>query len=254
MPVMATSPILALGVAAIVTSLIVLIRYLAISGFFAWVTKLGRPGLYRDLTQQIHGEIKWSAWSAVIYGAPFGVVLFLWLERGMTQIYTDPAAYPLWYLPVSVLLYLFIHDTWFFWTHRWMHIPKWFRRVHYVHHLSHPPTAWAAMSFHPWEALSGAVLIPVLVFLLPIHVGALGVVVTIMSIFGVTNHMGWEIIPQSLVKGPLGRLVITASHHDQHHRRGACNYGLYFRIWDYVCGTDRGFSDFGGERPRARGE
>src|SRR3546814_1568014 len=62
--------------------------------------------------------------------------------------------YPLWWWPCSVLLYLLIHDTWFYWTHRWMHRPALFRRCHAVHHQSRPPTAWTAMSFHPWESRS----------------------------------------------------------------------------------------------------
>ena len=41
---------------------------------------------------------------------------------------------------------------------------------------SRPPTAWAAMSFHPYQALTGAVVIPALVFLVPLHVAMLGVV------------------------------------------------------------------------------
>ena len=64
------------------------------------------------------------------------------------------------------------------------------RRVHAVHHASHPPTAWAAMSFHPWETLTGAVVIPALIMTIPIHLGALAAVLTIMTVMGVTNHMG----------------------------------------------------------------
>ena len=32
--------------------------------------------------------------------------------------------YPLWWLPASVLVYLFLHDSWFYWTHRLMHVPR----------------------------------------------------------------------------------------------------------------------------------
>ena len=46
--------------------------------------------------------------------------------------------------------------------------------THAVHHASRPPTAWAAMSFHPVEAVTGAVVIPALVFFVPIHIGAVG--------------------------------------------------------------------------------
>ncbi len=229
---------------AVLMTLIVGVRYLLTSGAFACLTRRVRPGLYAGLNPQMRREIGWSLASAAIYGAPAGVVAWGWREHGWTQVYTDVAAYPLWWLPVSVLLYLLAHDAWFYWTHRWMHAPRPFRLAHAVHHASRPPTAWAAMSFHPWEAITGAVVIPTLVFLIPIHVAALGLVLAVMTFMGVTNHMGWEVFPRALVHGPAGRWLITASHHQRHHAEYRCNYGLYFRFWDRLCGTDRGLGAF----------
>ena len=162
----------------------------------------GRAGARRSAR-----EIGWSLASAAIYGVPAGIVAWGWQERGWTRIYSDAAAYPLWWLPVSVLAYLLLHDTWFYWTHRLMHRPWWFRRMHAVHHASRPPTAWAAMSFHPWEALSGALVIPLLVFVVPIHVAMLGVVLAIMTLMGVTNHMGWEMFPDAHRSGSAGQMA-----------------------------------------------
>lgn len=223
-------------------TLIVALRYLATSGAFAWATSRVRPGLYRGLERQIRQEIGCSLASAAIYGIPAGVVAWGWQQLGWTRIYTSFGDYPLWYAPLSVLLYLFAHDTWFYWTHRWMHRPWLFRRAHAVHHASRPPTAWTAMSFHPWEAITGAVVIPALVFLIPIHVALLGLVLGIMTLMGITNHMGWELFPARLVHSRLGGWLITASHHQRHHENYQCNYGLYFRVWDRLCGTDRGLS------------
>ncbi len=234
----------AILLSAIAMTLIVGVRYLAVSGAFAWATRRVRPGLYAGLDPQIRREIGWSLASAAIYGVPAGIVAWGWQNRGWTLIYSDIDARPLWWLPVSVLLYLLAHDAWFYWTHRWMHAPRPFRIAHAVHHASRPPTAWAAMSFHPVEALTGAVVIPALVFLIPIHVGALGLVLGIMTFMGVTNHMGWEIFPRALVQGRLGKWLITASHHQRHHEQYRCNYGLYFRFWDRLCGTDRGLGAF----------
>lgn len=234
----------AILLSALAMTMIVGIRYLIVSGAFAWITSARHPGLYRGLDGQMRREIGWSLASAAIYGIPAGVVAWGWQNRGWTQIYTNWSDWPLWYLPVSVLLYLIAHDTWFYWTHRWMHRPRLFRIAHAVHHASRPPTAWAAMSFHPIEAVTGAVVIPALVFVLPIHVGALGFVLGIMTVMGVTNHMGWELFPRAMWRGPLGAWLITASHHQKHHAQYGCNYGLYFRFWDRLCGTDRGIGDF----------
>ncbi|WP_427966277.1 sterol desaturase family protein [Altererythrobacter sp.] len=221
---------------------IVALRYLVSSGLFALLTSRLRPGLYAGLGKQIRAEIGWSLLSATIYGLPAGIILWGWQEKGWTQIYTDPGEFPVWYLPLSLAIYLFAHDTWFYWTHRLMHVPRLFRLAHGVHHDSRPPTAWTAMSFHPLEAVTGAVAIPLLVFLVPVHLGILGLVLAIMTVMGVTNHMGWEMFPRSLVHSRLGGWLITASHHEKHHETYRCNYGLYFRFWDRLCGTDRGLS------------
>lgn len=247
-----THALVAAALSALVMTLIVGVRYLLVSGGFALLTRRIRPGLYTGLDPQIRREIRWSLLSAAIYGIPAGVVAWGWQQHGWTVIYSDIGAYPLWYWPLSVLIYLALHDTWFYWTHRWMHQPRWFRIAHAVHHASRPPTAWAAMSFHPVEAISGAILLPLLVFAIPIHSAALLLVLTIATVMGVTNHMGWEMFPSFMHKGVLGKWLITASHHQRHHKDYGCNYGLYFRVWDHLCGTDKGLGDFGDDTVRAR--
>ncbi|WP_265571365.1 sterol desaturase family protein [Sphingomicrobium nitratireducens] len=232
---------------------IVAVRYLVSSGLFAAWTARRFPGRLAGQGKQVRMEIAYSLASAAIYGFPAGLVAWGWQARGWTKIYTDWDAMPLWWPPVSVLVYLALHDTWFYWTHRAMHWPPLFKRVHAVHHASRPPTAWAAMSFHPWEAVTGAVVIPALVFLVPIHAAMLLLVLTVMTVMGVTNHMGWELFPRGLVHGLFGRGLITASHHELHHQKYRCNYGLYFRFWDHLCGTDRGLGEFQAPRRRDAG-
>lgn len=236
-------------------SVMVGLRYFMASGLFAWLTGRARPGLYAGLGRQIRAEIGYSLISALIYGVPAGIVFWLWQHHGVARIYTDWNAYPLWYLPLSVLIYLLVQDSWFYWSHRAMHAsPQLFRLAHKVHHDSRPPTAWTAMSFHPIEAVSGAIVIPLLVLVVPMHLAMLGLVLAIATVMGVVNHMGWEIFPQRFVHSVLGGGVITASHHEKHHEDYRCNFGLYFRLWDRLCGTDRGLSGRLAERPgSARG-
>jgi len=195
----------------------VALRYLLASGLFAFATRLARPGLFAGLDRQIAREIRWSMLSALIYGAPTGLIIWGWRHHGWSLIYADPFAWPLWYMPLSVLVYLIAQDTWFYWSHRAMHTRWLFRLAHAVHHSSRPPTAWSAMSFHPIEALSGAIVLPVLVFLVPIHIAMIGVVLSVATVMGVTNHMGWEVFPRQLVHSPLGNWLITTSHHERHH-------------------------------------
>lgn len=225
---------------------IITLRYFAIAGFFYWAL-WKRPGnLLRarkltDVTppaRLIRSEMRWSVIASAIYAVPGALVIGAY-QSGGTAIYTDVAEYGWAWLVLSVPLYLFIHDTYFYWTHRLMHLPSVFPVVHKVHHESRQPTPWAGFSFHPTESIIGALILPVLVFVIPIHLGAILTILVLMTVVSVTNHSGFELLPDSWLRGFAGRHWISAAHHNLHHQTYRCNYALYFRFWDRVMGTDR---------------
>lgn len=238
--------------------LIVAARYLVFAGVLHLALWKRDPNKVRarKLTAQrssrnlVASEIRWSLIASLIYAFPGVLMLEAW-KAGGTGLYTDVNEFGWPYLFASVLLYLFLHDTYFYWTHRLMHRPKLFRRLHKVHHESHQPTPWTAFSFHPYESIVGAIIIPALVFIIPIHVGALLFILTLMTISSVINHAGFEILPDWWLKGFPGRNLITAAHHNLHHQRYVCNYGLYFRFWDKLMGTDALESAYDFLAPRA---
>ena len=102
----------------------------------------------------------------------------------------------------------------------------------------------AASGIELWQVLvllaAGVIAVPL--FKLAIAKPATRVPLAIMTLMGVGNHMGWDMFPRRLVRSRLGGWLITASHHQRHHDEYRCNYGLYFRWWDRLCGTDRGLS------------
>lgn len=189
----------------------------------------------------IRHEIKLSVMSAFIYALPAAIVIEMW-KAGGTALYSgmiaDLSGYS--YLLFSCLFYLFVQDTYFYWTHRIMHHKSIFSWAHAGHHKSVQPTPWASFSFDPVEAVISAWLLPVLALFVPLHVGAALALLMIMTINAVFNHAGWEVYPQSWLNGRFGRVMITATHHNQHHTKFTGNYGLYFRFWDRVMKTDRG--------------
>lgn len=195
----------------------------------------------REPTREtIRNEIKLSTISAFIYAAPAAIVIEMW-KAGGTAIYSGPViGLSAWaYVAFSAAIYLFVQDTWFYWTHRIMHHKKFFSWAHAGHHKSVQPTPWASFSFDPAEAVSSAWLLPALALFLPIHVGVALALLMIMTVNAVFNHAGWEVYPERWIKGWFGKVFITATHHNQHHTKFKGNYGLYFRFWDYVCRTDR---------------
>ncbi|MEZ4871068.1 MAG: sterol desaturase family protein [Bdellovibrionales bacterium] len=124
-------------------------------------------------------------------------------KNGGTLIYEDPGQYGYLYIIFSLILFMFLHDTYFYWTHRWMHRPSIFKVFHKVHHQSMNPTPWAAFSFHPTEGVVEAVIIPLLVFSFRFTHGSVVVCFDRDDIFGVVNHCGFEIYPKSWDAGAI---------------------------------------------------
>ncbi len=221
----------------------IVFRYFIICGIFyylLWMRKNNFLKLQKDRPDPkiVRSEIRWSLITSVLFTLP-GAYMIEAFKVGGTQIYLDPAKYGYFYLMASVFLFMFIHDTYFYWTHVWMHKnPKRFRLLHKVHHQSLNPTPWAAFSFHPYEGLIEAIIIPLLVFVMPIHIGVLAFLLLAMTFFSVVNHSGFEIYPKSWMRSIWGRWMISPTHHNLHHKKFDCNYALYFRFWDKWMGTD----------------
>lgn len=211
-------------------SLILILRYFLGAGAFYLYAgrKSGNIVLKHD--------IKWSVLSSVVFGFFGAITIRLW-ELNLTKIYFNWNEYSLLYFPLSLILYVSLHDTYFYWTHRLLHKSFFLKNIHFAHHLSRKPTAFTSFSFHPAEAVVQAVFLPILLMIIPIHISMLIVYLTIMSVFGITNHLGLEIYPVWLEK----RLfLITANHHQKHHDHFDKNFGLYFSFWDRWMNTEKG--------------
>ncbi len=229
--------------------LIIWVRYLMVAGLIHWMlwgrdpSKVNATRLSRrePTAKTIRHEITLSTISAFIYAAPGAVLIEMW-KQGGTAMYSGPIdGMTGWiYVALSIGFYLFMHDTYFYWTHRWMHKKSVFPWAHAGHHKSVQPTPWASFSFDPVEALISAWFLPFLALFVPVHVVVVMVLLVVMTMNAVFNHAGWEIYPRSWLDGWFGRVMITATHHNQHHTKFTGNYGLYFRFWDRLMGTDRG--------------
>ncbi len=224
---------------------IIIARYFAIAGFFhyfLWMrpeekVQASRLTRHEPTKETIRHEIVMSCISSFIYAAPAAAVMFMW-EQGGTALYSDLSLLDLAYIPASIVIFLLANDAFFYWTHRAMHHPKLYPIMHRTHHKSLQPTPWAAFSFHPTEALLESWLLPAMAIFIPIHVGAALFVLMAMTVTSVTNHAGWEILPRSWLKGWVGENIISATHHNMHHTKFKGNYGLHFRLWDKLMGTD----------------
>ncbi len=230
---------------AVIVYITSLLRYLLIAGgAFLFFYVLGRQRWLRFRIQKafpsnakIRMEILWSLSTFVIFGCM--AVLTAWMSKqGWTLLYTDLTEYGCTWFWVSVPLMLVLHDTWFYWTHRFMHWKVIFPYVHKVHHLSTNPSPWASFSFHPAEAVIEAGIIPLVAVVIPAHPIAILIFLFLMTIMNVMGHLGYELFPKKFVRHGLFKWSNTSTHHNMHHRLVKCNFGLYYNFWDRIMGTN----------------
>ncbi|MBD2703072.1 sterol desaturase family protein [Spirosoma sp. BT702] len=228
-----------LGLTALLFFLTIFGRYVLFSLVFWWLFTRSKSGYQAIRTAQRRSgksnqqwrEIGWSALTSLVFtGIAVGVMLAY--QRGYTKIYTDIHSYGLIWYPVSISLVLLIHETYYYWLHRWMHKPGVYKWVHKTHHDSLITTPWSAFSFHPLESTLQAIVIPALTFVLPLHSTAVGLILIIMTLSGAINHLNVEIYPHAFDRHWLGRWLIGATHHSLHHSQFRYNFGLYFTFWD----------------------
>lgn len=221
------------------------IRYFIIAGFAYWVFYSLRKDkwLHKKIQQRfpksenIWHEIKYSIINMFIFSF-LGWCTYLLVMNGYSKMYDNISDYGVPYFILSIILMIFLHDTYFYWTHRLIHLKKIYPYVHQVHHHSTNPTPWAAYSFHPIEGIINYLILPIMILILPIHLYAV-ITFTLFSIIeNVAGHLGYEFFKEGFTKRKLTKLSNTVTHHNMHHSYFNCNYGLYFNIWDQLMKTN----------------
>ncbi len=184
--------------------------------------------IIRECTHSLRTLAVWACIILVIQAA---------MKQGWNPIYRDIHAYPIWYTLISLPLLFILHDAYFYWTHRALHHPALYRRLHRSHHISVAPTPWACLSFSVGEALLMPLFLPLVMLLLPLNnlVILIFFYSTIMRV--AMGHAGIEFHPKSWVDSPLD-IFTSTTHHDMHHSRFQGNYGLYFTYWDRWMATE----------------
>lgn len=182
-------------------------------------------------SDQIRREIKYSISSLVIFSFA-GLLIYESAIRNYTMMYFNISDYSTLYFVLSLLIYIFVNDTIFYWTHRFLHLKSVFRHIHLTHHKSTSPTPFAVFAFHPGEAAIHAAVYPLLVYCIPIHPIMFGAFLLYNLITNLAGHGGYEFMPDKVTSHWFFNWQNTITNHDVHHKKFNCNYGNYFIFWD----------------------
>ena len=184
-------------------------------------------------------EIIYSLSTLAIFSA-VGVLIVGMLFCGTAVVYGDPAQYGWAWMVLSLPLIIFMHDSYFYWTHRLLHMKWAYKRFHLLHHRSSQPSPWTAYSFHPVEAIIHAIYVPLILCLFPVNVGVL-MIFSLHQVFrNMHFHLSIETMPKGFARHWLWGRFTTSTHHHLHHESPATgNYGLWFTWWDRFCSTEQ---------------
>jgi Delta7-sterol 5-desaturase len=161
-------------------------------------------------------------------------------RRHLTWIYFNISSFGVIYFLASIAGMIFLHDTYFYWTHRLLHRPGWYEKIHRTHHLSTSPDPWTALTFHPVEAVIQAAVLPLMLCIMPTHPIAILIFSVYMVLMNVLGHSGYELFTERGWTKKWFRWKSSSKDHDAHHQYGWGNFGLYFTFWDRLMKTGRG--------------
>lgn len=226
---------------------LVTFRYFLIAGlayliYYVWLRKkiaFKKIQLAFPVGKDYRREIFYSLSSLFIFAAAPSIMLLIPEIKQHTQFYSGHLSHGQLYFWIAFPITFILHDTYFYFAHRFMHLPKMFEIFHVTHHKSTNPSPWAAFAFSIPEAIVEAGIFVLLLLIMPLCKWHLFVFFLVQMIYNVYGHLGWEVYPKGFNKNWFGKWINTSVNHNLHHKYFKGNYGLYFLWWDRIFGTIR---------------
>ena len=232
-------------IVAIAAFLGLVIRYAVLSGGAYWyfwkknAERFAPKRIQKRLPPKarLDSEVKWSLATFAVFAVSAAALIPV-IRGGHSKMYFSVSEHGWPYFIGTVALLLVLHDAYFYFAHRLMHLPSVFKYVHRIHHQSTNPSPLAAFSFHPLEALVEGGFAFGMIFIFPIHLGALAIFIITSHLLNILGHLGYEFYPAAWNHKFPASLLNSSTHHNLHHSRFQGNYGLYFTYWDKLFGTE----------------
>jgi len=189
-----------------------------------------RKGRMFTFNSQVLDNMTWSLASGVTIWSALEALVWWSMANGYagTLSWGDNRA---WFIAIFFLIPVW-ESLYFYWIHRFLHIPFFYKHIHALHHRNINVGPWSGLSMHPFEHVIflGSVLIHWIVAAHPIHILFH---LQYYTLTAATTHTGFE----GLVVKDENRLALGTFHHQMHHRYFECNYGSLEIPWDKFFGS-----------------
>ena len=149
---------------------------------------------------------------------------------------------PLFKIFSQIAIFFVLEDTWHYFSHRLLHTPYFYKKIHKIHHQYSAPFGMAAEYASPIEVMIlglGTVGVPILwcAWTKDLHILTMYLWIVGRLFQAIDAHSGYE-FPWSLHH--FLPFWAGADHHDTHHEKFIGNYSSSFRWWDSLLDTESG--------------
>lgn len=181
-------------------------------------------------SDQVRDNMFWSLTSGVAQLTAFQILIMWMMANGYAPTISI-SENPIWFVLALMLLPIWSAFH-FYWVHRLLHVPFFYKHFHSLHHRNVNIGPWSGLSMHPVEHLIylSSLMIHIIVPTNPVH---LIFHVIYQGPGAAMSHTGYE----NLLIKDKQRMALGTFYHQLHHRYYECNYGNQEMPWDRWFGT-----------------
>ena len=210
--------------------------------FTLWIvlSRLLRPRKIREATppiRQLGVEFLFSLRSIAVFST-VGIGINLAQAAGLYPLANWAEHQGVAWFVFALVTMIVAQDAWIYWSHRWMHRPRWFRTFHRRHHRSNNPSPFTAYRFDLPEAFLMVAFVAVWPAIFPTPWGVIDLFMFHQIFRNTMLHSGYELWPARADGRPWFDFLTTTTHHDLHHAQAGYNYAAWFTWWDRWMGTE----------------
>lgn len=198
-----------------------------------------------NFSNQVHDNMFWTLTSGVGQITAFQA-LTMWLMANHYIPTITFAENPVWFVVAIILLPIWSAFH-FYWVHRLLHVPFFYKHFHILHHRNVNIGPWSGVSMHPVEHFLYLSTFAIH-WIVPSHPIHLFFHVIYQGPGAAMSHTGYE----ELLIRDKPRLALGTFYHQLHHRYYECNYGNQEMPWDRWFGTFHDGSNEGTQSTKDR--